>query len=65
MEKAFSSVERASQSGGLTPLQFSSLWRALSGGQQNLFKEMKMFHKFNLKEDSVVDFEVRSFCSYV
>ena len=58
LAKAFDSVEAASQSGGLSPIQFSALWRSLSGGSQNLFAEMKMFHKFNTSGNSVVDFEV-------
>lgn len=57
LAKAFDSVEAASQSGGLSPIQFSTLWRSLSGGRQNLFAEMKMFHKFNTSGNSVVDFE--------
>ncbi len=57
LAKAFDSVEAASQSGGLSPIQFSTLWRSLSGGRQNLFGEMKMFHKFNTSGNSVVGFE--------
>lgn len=57
LAKAFDSVEAASQSGGLSPIQFSTLWRSLSGERQNLFAEMKMFHKFNASGSSVVDFE--------
>ena len=58
LSKAYDSIEAASQSGGLSPLQFSSLWRSLSGGQENLFTEMKMFNKFNVSGNSVVNFEV-------
>ena len=40
-------------------MHFSSLWRSLSGGQQNLFAEIKMFNKFNTSGGSVINLEVR------
>ena len=45
--------------GGLSLMHLSSLWRSLSGGQQNLFAEMKMFNEFNTSGGSVINLEVR------
>lgn len=63
LRKAFNSVEMASQSGGLDSHQFSALWRSLSGGQQDLYREISMFHRFNTSGQGVVSFEVRRFSS--
>ncbi|CAN0416625.1 unnamed protein product [Ascophyllum nodosum] len=57
LTKAYDSLKSASQGSGLSLMQFSSLWRSLSGGQQNLFAEMKMFNKFNTSGGSVIDLE--------
>ena len=58
LTKAYDSLKSTSQGGGLSLMQFSPLWRSLSGGQQNLFAEMKMFNKFNTSGGSVIDLEV-------
>ena len=41
----FEAFARRSSTGTINPLQFSTIWRMLTGDKGNLFQEMKLFHK--------------------
>ncbi len=46
--KVFEAYARKEENGkpaALNPMQFSTIWRLLSGDKGNLFKEMQMFNK--------------------
>eukprot|EP01041_Mallomonas_annulata_P009074 gene9074-18797_t len=52
--KVFEAFSRRSSSGTINPMQFSTIWRMLTGDKGNLFQEMQLFHKFDANNNGAL-----------
>ena len=62
--KAFEAEGDASQMGFINAMQFSSIWRLITGEKGNLFKEMQMYKRFDVDNHGALSEEVfHLFCN--
>mmetsp|Transcript_4950 Transcript_4950/g.5085 ORF Transcript_4950/g.5085 Transcript_4950/m.5085 type:complete len:1012 (-) Transcript_4950:261-3296(-) len=55
--RVFDAYARRSGSGTINPMQFSTIWRMLTGDKGNLYQQMQIFHKFDANNNGALSSE--------